>query len=353
MTRSRLFIPVCLTWLWVVSIHTTERIGILPDVFDPGGFAIKGSALFLLEGASISVFNLSDLSVKHRFGKEGQGPGELEIRPWLSNILIVQDNHLVVDSFNKTVVFSLTGDLLWEKRRSEQHTQMSPIGSHFVVRKRVFEQTEKKQYSTILRMDGVTGREMELFRQPFAGQHGSVDVIPDSILFQVYKDRVYVDKSPEGFVIDVFDANGKKVNEIRKEFRPVAVTRQHRQKYERMLQEDPNMRMSGQDWERFRSQTRFDFPDYFPAIRDFLIADEKIYVQTYHHENGQDKYRILDLEGRDLGCALLPEVRKPGYTENMMGTGVRFYAFANGRFFYLVDEADGCALHAAEIFILR
>jgi hypothetical protein len=344
---------VLLAWLLSAPGISAEKIGVLPDVFDPGGFAMAGGEVFLLEGASILVFSLSDLSVKRRFGKEGQGPGELEIRPWLSNILVMQDNRLVVDSFNKTVVFSLVGDLLWQKRRSEQYTQMLPVGSHFVVRKRVFEEAQKKQYSTILRLDGTTEKEKELYRQPFAGQHGYVDVIPDSIHFKVYKDRIYVDKSPEGFVLEVFDANGQKIKEIHKEYVPVAVTRQHRQDYERMMREDPNMQMSQQDWERFKSQTRFEFLEFFPAIQDFLIVDEKIFVQTFRSKNRRDMYRILDLDGRDLGTALLPEVRKPGYTENMMGTGVRLYAIENGRFYYLVDEEEGCVLHVAEISIQK
>ncbi len=353
MLRLCVYVPVLLGLLLAAPFISAEKIGVLPDVFDPGGFAVVGGEMFLLEGASILVFDLSDLSVKRRFGREGQGPGELEIRPWLSNILMILDNRVVVDSFNKTVAFSLAGDLLWEKRRSEQYTQMFPVGSHFVVRKRVFEEAEKRQYSTILRLDGTTGEENELYRQPFAGQHGYVDVIPDSIHFQVYKDRIYVDKSPEGFVIGVFDPSGHKVKEIRKEYVPVAVTPQHKQDYERMMREDPNMQMSPQDWERFKSQTRFKFLENFPAIRDFLITDEKIYVQTFRSDNGREVHRVLDLDGRDLGTALLPEVRKPGYTENMMGTGVRLYTIANGRFYYLADEEEGCALHTAEISIQK
>jgi len=208
---------------------------------------------------------------------------------------------------------------------------------------------DQTQYSTIQFLDGKTTELRELYRQPFAGQRQLLDMIPDSIHVQVYEGNLYVDKSPQGCVIDVCDPLGRKLREIRVDAGKRRVTRADRLHYERLLRKDPMMKIQEENWEQFKTRTRLHYPEYYPAIRDFMISDDRIYVQTFRDEDQKTEYLVLDLNGSLLAKVFLPRVREPGFTEQMMGTGVRLYAFAMDSFYYLVETPEAVELLAVEL----
>lgn len=340
-------ILLTLTLLLATAAYlTAERIGMLPDILEPDGFQVSGSEVFILEGATVSVFDLSTLNLKRRFGREGQGPGEVEITPWLANTLRISLNHAIIDSANKLVVYTLGGELTREKLRQPQFTQVVPWENNYAVRMRIAgNENDKKQYSSILFLSGETEELRELYRQPFAGQREQLNMIPDSIHFQVYENSLYVEKTPEGFVIDVYGPGGRKIREIRREYEKRPVTRADRLLYEKLLKEDPMMNIQEENWEQFKTRTQLSYPESFPAIRDFVIADDRIYVQTYRSKDARDEFLVLDLDGKVHKSVYLPKVREPGFTEQMMGTGVRLFCIDQGRFFYLNELDEGCELH--------
>jgi len=51
------------------------------------------------------------------------------------------------------------------------------------------------------------------------------------------------------------------------------------------------------------------FPAYFPPIRNFFVADERIYVLTFKEIEGKSELLILDLKGRLLKRVLVPLVQ--------------------------------------------
>jgi len=337
--------------LFTASISlSADRIGMLPEIMEPDGFQVSGSEVFILEGATVSVFDLASLSLRRRFGQEGQGPGEVEITPWLSNTLRISAEHAIIDSANKLVVFGRTGELIRERLRQPRFTQVVPWGDNFAVRLRIAgTENDGMQYSSIQLLDSATNELLELYRQPFAGQRDQLDMIPDSIHFHVYENNLYVEKSPEGFVIDAFGPDGRKIREIRREYDKKPVTRTDRQFFELLLKEDPMMRIQEQGWEQFKTRTRLRYPQSFPPIRDFVISEDWIYVQTYASEGNRDEFLVLNMDGKLHRRIYLPKVREPGFTERMMGTGVRLYCLDRGRYYYLKELDEGCELHVEAV----
>ena len=332
-----------------VSLHA-DRIGMLPDIMEPDGFQVSGTDVFILEGATIHVYDLVSLSLKRRFGREGQGPGEVEITPWLSNTLSVSPGQAMIDSANKLVVYDRQGKLIRERQRQPQFTQLVPWGDSFAVRLRIAgTENDQKQYSSIQVLNGETDELRELYRQPFAGQRDQLDMIPDSLHFQVYKNNLFVERSPEGFVIDVYGPDGRRIREIRREYDKKPVTRADRRSYEQLLKEDPMMNIQEENWEQFKTRTRLKYPDSFPAIRDLVIADDRIYVQTFESDGDRDEFLVLAPDGELDKRIYLPKVREPGFTEQMMGTGVRLYCIDKGRYYYLRELDEGCELHVEAI----
>lgn len=340
---------VLLLFMLMSSNLSAEKLGVLQDVLAPEGFVVSLGEVFVLEEATVFVYSLSDLRLKRRFGREGQGPGEVQVTPWLSNLLYVYPDKVVIDSVDKIVEFSREGDFIKEVRRSELFTQMIPLAEYYVVRKRVQDPKEKRQYSTISWFDPDTNTTKELYRQPFAAQRSQVEMAPDSIHFQVYQDKIFVEQSLDGFAIDVFDSRGASLHSINHDFDKVAVTREDRNELEEALRLDPMMNMGPESWAKFKSQTKMIYPDAYPAIQDLVIADNKIYVQTYKRHNSRNQFIIMDLKGDILGEVYLPEVRKPGYTEQMMGTGVRLFCIEKGKYYYIIEKDEWCELHMVEI----
>lgn len=328
---------------------SAEKLGVLENVLVPESFLVSQGEVFILEGAMVSVFNLSDLSLLRRFGREGQGPGEVTVTPWLSNLLYIYRDKIFIDSVDKVVEYSRGGEFLKEDRRSEQFTQMMPVAEFFAVRKRVQDPKENKQYSTITWFDPKSDETKELYRQPFSAQRGRVDMVPDAIHYQVYQDMIFIEQGLKDCTIEVFDKHGVSLYSINKGYADVKISKGDHKELEEALRFDPMMNMEPESWAKFKSQTKMIYPDAYPAIQDLLIADNKIYVQTFKRQNGKNQFFILDLKGNELGEVYLPEVRMPGYTEQMMGTGVRLFCIDQNKYYYIVEKDEWCELHVVEI----
>jgi len=331
------------------AFATAEKIGILEGILQPAGVAVWGDEVFILEGATVFVFSLDDLRLLRKFGREGQGPGEVEITPWLKNILYVFNDNVVIDSVNKVVMFSQSGTLIKELRRSEQFTQMIPVGKNFAAKKRAFFEKEKMVYSTINWYDPDSQKIRELYRQPFAAQGKKIDMIPDSVHFAVYEDKIFIEESPKGFYIEVFDHNGEMIYAIQKDFEKISVQAAHKREAEKLMSVDPFMSNAPGGWKELKKTMNLNYPDLFPAISDMVIADNKIYVQTYKKLSQRRQYIVLDLKGNELTRTFLQEVSPPGFTEQMMGTGVRLFDISHDRFYYIVETDEGSELHTQEI----
>jgi len=224
MLRSKYFIILFYSLLFTTNT-SAEKMGIIPGIIEPNGIAVSGSEVYILEGASVSVFSTQDLQFLRTFGREGQGPGELEVTPWLSNTLKIMEGKIVLDSINKIVIYSKQGELLNEIRRSEQFTQMVPLGDNFVVRKRIFNEQEQAQYSSINWFDPVTKETKELYRQILTPGRKEINMIPDSLHFQVHADKIFIEESPQGFLIEVFNGRGEKLYNITQKIKPTLVTK--------------------------------------------------------------------------------------------------------------------------------
>ena len=340
---------LCALFLHAASLAFPSNLGTLEGIIQPSSLAVSGNEVFILEGATVSAFSLDDLHLIRTFGREGQGPGELEVLPWLSSSLSVLDDRICIDSAAKLLFFTKEGKLIDEKRRSQQFTQMIPAGKNFVVRMRVSDPKENIQFSTINLYNPDSEETTELYRQKFSGQFQEVDMIPDSIHVQVYEDKIYIEESPKGFVIEVFNSFGKKLSQISKDYKKLAFSKKDRKQAEERLRLDPMTKLAPGGWETMKNQYKLNYPSFFPPIRNLVINDNKIYILTYKNLESREEYIILDLDGNERQRINLPEVEKPGFTTQMMGTGGRLFTISQGKFYNIVVQDEWCELHCVEI----
>ncbi|MCP4149319.1 MAG: hypothetical protein GY757_16345 [bacterium] len=335
MKQLILLVTVIIT---IANLYPANQ-GELAEILKPETIRIAGDEAYIIEGATVFVYNLENMKLKRKFGRKGEGPGELKVVSRLSNTMRIDDRHVIVNSIDKTVYFTRNGKFVKEKKRSEQFTQMEPVKENYVVRKRV-QGEDKKQYTTINIYNPKTKETKELYRQVFAFHDRGIDVVPDAIHFCIYGDKVFIEKSPVGIVIDVFDHQGKKLYQMESKNENVPLEKKLKKEATETIKVDPAIG----NWDEFKSQIKLRYPENCPAIRDIVITGDKIYLQTYKQKNGQEQYIILDLKGKLLKKIYLPIAMKPSFTEQMMGTGVRFYAFAKDKFYYLEETEDQCRL---------
>lgn len=340
------FLIIILT-LFMVNLAFSINLGVLPEVLKPENIEVEDNEIFVVEGAAIYIFSTENLKLIKKIGREGEGPGELKVTPFLSNSISILKDQIVFDSIDKMVFFSRAGEYLKEKKRSPQFTQMLPVRNNYIVRKRLL--IDNKQFASINLFDSKTKEITELYKQEFSAQRHLIYMIPDSINIQVHEDKVFIEESPKGFLIEVFNDKGKKLYQVDKEVERIMLSKGEREKALNRLKADPFVKMQRGGWEEFKKQNKLIFPKSYPAVRNFVIDDNKIYVQTYKIQGGKAEYIIMDLKGKIMDKIFLPVVQKPSFTEQMLGTNIKFFSISRNKFYYLIEKEEEWELHVEMI----
>jgi hypothetical protein len=95
-------------FLFFPCLLSGENIGVLPTVLKVNNFALDDTQLYVIENASVFIYDLKDLKMKSKFGKEGEGPQEFK-RP--VQVIPLKQSHLVnsrgkISYFGRMVPFS-------------------------------------------------------------------------------------------------------------------------------------------------------------------------------------------------------------------------------------------------------
>jgi hypothetical protein len=142
-----------------------------------------------------------------------------------------------------------------------------------------------------------------------------LNLLQNNIDFDVTGSFIFITESKKGFVIEVFDNNGKNLYLIKKNY--------------------PKIKF--QDWCKARIfdsksknphsdqiKKKIVFPEYFPALYSFFIDNELMYVKTFEKEKDEFKFIILDINGNELKRTWLPEAD--------------IFTFKDGYYYWLVYE---------------
>jgi hypothetical protein len=89
------------------------------------------------------------------------------------------------------------------------------------------------------------------------------------------------------------------------------------------------------DWKNFWNYLKqyLTFPDHFPAVRDFFIDQDLIYIQTFQVKNQQAKWLVFDLRGNLKGTTFLPVT--DFYTDHLPLHGI-----LDGLYYYLRENLE-------------
>ena len=341
--------------LTLTSVVFSELAGSLPEVMKPGNITVYEDELFVVEGAEISIYSLKDLKLKKKFGKKGEGPGELMVTRGFFNKVSVFPDYIFVLGFNKVMFFSRKGEYIKEIKKSMYIFLAEPIGENFVVRS--YKQGDDKLlYNAIAICNQKFEEIKELYRQKDLQQgappNAQLDIVPDLIYYDVYDDKIFIDRSPDGFIIDVFDSQGKKLSQVEKDYEKIKVTNDHEQEIINRFKEDPNVKSSIQrrgGWAELKKILNINFPDFFPAVQELEITGKKIYIRTFKLKENKSEYVVMDLKGNIIKRVYLPQVENVPYMSRIIGA--KLHTIYNDKFYWLIESEDEekWELHVEEI----
>lgn len=299
-TFKRIMILFSLSGLLFVSCakeNEPQKIATLHEVTDPHNrmWASK-NRLFVTNSTdplqmrtTVLVYSLED----HRLVKQFGGPEVFKIQPAHSVFLFLQPDKFAVNSSGKVSIYNSEFELLQELAHGGDSFFYVPFGNKFIGR-HVYPKN-KINYYWLNMYDSELNIIKELCRKEFVGRAFSGDYS-----FDVYEDKLYVANRRDDFFIEVFDVEGDKVNSFAHDCSRVKVTQEHKDQHMNKLTSRPGWERYFKNREDMEEYYRnlIQYPEYFPAIADIIIADKKIYVVTVNQVEDKRELWILDLDGK-------------------------------------------------------
>ncbi len=317
-----------------------KKLATLPQLAKPGFFTIEGEELVVNDGIDIYIYALTDFTLKKKFGKRGEGPGEFMVLPSINRggvKMYVLPQHIVTNSFGKVMYFSREGKYIKELKSTTVPTDYCPMGDKYVG----FGLTEFKgsQYFST----GIYGPDLKLQKELVkkkgfdAGKKMNPIVAMRFPQFIVKNNKIYAE-GPDS-IIHVFDQTGKPLYKITHQYKKVEVSDAHEKAYMEFYKTD------------YRYKDNFlmiksivEFPDFFPDIREFFVVGEKVYVLTYNGKPGNEEFLIFDEKGAFVKSITLP--LKAANVHELYP-----FNFHNGNVYQLVENEDEeeWELHSFEV----
>ncbi|UCH98181.1 MAG: hypothetical protein JSV88_15395, partial [Candidatus Aminicenantes bacterium] len=309
----------CFILFLLGSIVWAGKAMVLPGITNPYTITATKDRLYITEPAAVYIYSLADFSLIKKFGKEGGGKGEFKGLITLR----IGPGYIFINSKHKTSFFSTEGDFIKEQKKPADALDRMvymPMGNQFVVSEFRTEYQANffsRFFSVLLYETGVPTsgyyftisicdsnlkkvKEIFAYKHPFfTGKYINPVHIRGSLCL-VYRDQLFIDDR-DG-IIHVFDTGGKRLYSVRPVYEKVKITKTHQRRYLKYWMEH----LAG-EYERYQGRLRF--PAYFPPIRNFFVADQRIYLLTFKEIEGKSELLILDMKGQLLKKVLVPLVR--------------------------------------------
>jgi hypothetical protein len=247
---------------------------------------------------------MDDYTLKIKFGKAGEGPQEFRLIGNSDGLTVIPLNDsLLINSIKRISYFAKDGTFIKELNTGAVSMGMrfQPIGNGYAALGIVMEEANQSIGFSLNLYNDKFDKIKEIQRINMA-QRGLMHFPIVSPIFYTVDDKI-IALPGEDFVINIFNADGNKASMITREYNKINVTDDYKKGVHDFYKNSPNYK---QYYESIKNM--FQFSQQFPAIQTYLVADKKIYIQTYLQENGKYEFFIYDLNGKFLKRLFLPVV---------------------------------------------
>jgi hypothetical protein len=295
MKKSILIAVVVLTYGFLFGADGLQKVS-LPELGNPLKIKVDDDRMVIAEKISVFIYTLNDLKLVKQFGKAGEGPGEFKNR---ITRLEIQPDYILINSVGKVSYFTQDGRFIKELKLFSPDLRLKPFGKWFVGERMV---TEKNSlYISVDIYDSGINKVGEVYRQEreiqFRGKGTKMFAHP--LPYYVCDLKLFFVNGTD-FVIDVLDKSGKKLYAITHGYQKIEVTAEDQKRVMNHLETDPEIKPY------LEMVKPIIFPKTFPAIRNYYVADSRIYVLTYKMEKGKTECLIFNTNGKFLKMLFLP-----------------------------------------------
>ena len=263
------------------------------------------------------------------FGRKGQGPGEMQYPIFFQVI----NNELAVTNPTKVVFFSDNGKFL--KEISKDANKLSVIflkNGNYLVRESIRDISDSAtQHSGLILYDSKFNEIKEIDRgtvpNPFKGD-GYRAILP-YIHTCVLGEKIFEGNSERGYEIHVYDFNGNLIKKIKKEYSPVPINEEDKERILKLFERMPE-----------EIKKTIYFPDNFPPFQRLFFTDDegRLFVMTY--EKGKKPrefiYDIFNSDGAFIG-----RIGFDNYGQTVMQVGPLPTLSKNGLLYYVREKESG------------
>lgn len=305
----------------------------MPEVIKPFRVNVDGRHIYIGDGPNIHVYSITDGRLLTRFGKAGEGPREFRLFPEFSPELDIQPEGILVSSLGKISFFTKAGEFQWEKKSPGYVLEhFNRLLSEHIVGQRV--ERDNNEFNLVLNLyDKDFSEKTEFHRHGYYLKRGKYNPIQRGIYisnFFIFDSLIYVGGAIDSGTIHVYDRQGKKVREIKPPLDPVPFTKKDRQGW-------IDSYISNDEYKQLyeRRKKWFNYPDFFPLFQNFIVADNRIYIQTYkrNEQKGANELVILDLNGKLMKKTWVPLVEFFDFTPNP-------YTIGGNRLYQVVENLE-------------
>ena len=291
---------ILILMLLSVNFLNAKKIVGIKEVVNPSSIVCDQEKIYITEGTSIFIYSKKDFNLLKKFGQKGEGPKEFKNYVLIS----VESDYLFVNSQNKISYFTKDGLFKNEKKTKTRMGQYLPIGEMFVATDVLIFNT-KEIFTTINLYNSDLEKVKEIFRTDWKFiRRRDRDFDPIGYRppqFYTYNDKIYLDDSEN--IIFIFNKNGEKLHKIdlHQSYNKLKVTKKNKDDYIQFYKTHKEAKIHYPF-----IKNKIKFPKYFPIIRDFVVADHKIYILTFNNKIEMSEFLILDLKGNLLEKKFFP-----------------------------------------------
>ena len=118
--------------LFVSITLSGEKLTTLSEISKPVLMEITDGKLYIMEGATIYLYDLKEKKLVKKFCKSGEGPGELKTNPGIPNYLVITDKSILAVSMDKAIEYSKDGVLIKESKIPGFTNYLYPTKSGYI-----------------------------------------------------------------------------------------------------------------------------------------------------------------------------------------------------------------------------
>ena len=266
------------------------RVIPMPGLVNLDELQVFGSRMYIGEFPYVYIYSSEDFQLLKKIGKKGEGP-----REFMQYCLpIVVKDKLIVSSQQKVTFFTLDGEYISEKKIRISGASFKLAGDFYGVY--AYTSQNKIDYRAIDVYDAYFKKVKELYRYRLWFQRqgpikGAYVVDSSRFRFNVLEQNlVWTDM--KDFIVYIWNSKTGKLITIKQKYEAVKISDKDIKNYHQNLNRPKNRKYY------LQIKPFIKFPTYFPPIKGFAVADDKVYVYTYQKKGELTEFYIFNISGK-------------------------------------------------------